>query len=183
MAWFFFISGAFDIVTYTTPYWGKSWGMNNMPVFNLFTVVNLLFLSVLYFKTLEGSWARWVVGTLAASILILTGYTVLQPGQIWQFPSTVMTAQCVLFIALSLVYFYQMQQQEAVALEQNPLLWINAGVLLYFSSNLFLFMMLAVIHRTPELHKYDFYTIHRVVNILAYLLFAVGLLCKPPRLT
>ena len=179
MAWFFVVSGAFDLTLYVISTYLH---VRSMPLLHVFSVINLLVLSWLYHKILEGHRLRGAIIAVAGSILVYGVYQVLLPGQLWQFPSALMTVQCVFFIVLSLVYFYQMQQQpEVVAIEHNPLFWVNAGVLLYFASNLFLFLLQSLFG-APEVYN-AYYTIHSVANVLAYTLYAAGLLCKPPRLT
>ncbi|MBD2768074.1 hypothetical protein IC235_09245 [Hymenobacter sp. BT664] len=181
LAWFFFISVLFDLVSVVTDHLR----IRNIPLFHVFSVVNLLFLSALYHQALTGVLVRYTIRLAAGAILLYTVYSAGQPGQIWQFPSAVMTAQCVFFIVLSLIYFYQLLRQPVVvAIENNPLLWVNAGVLIYFSGNLFLFMLQAWISQTPQAQHYtNFWVIHSIVNILANLFYAAGLLCKPQRLT
>lgn len=180
LAWFFVVAGLFDLLSLVA----KFWDIQNLPLFQVFAVVNLLFLSALYYHTLQGTVLRQFVRVAAGLILGITLYSALLPGGVKQFPSLSMTAQCVLFIVLSLFYFYQLlHQPTVVAIENNPLFWINAGVLIYFSGNLFLFMLQEWISRTPELHLNNYWAIHSVANILANLLYAAGLLCKPQRLT
>jgi len=170
LAWFFFLSGLFE---------GLTWGMaNNMPFYHAFAAVNLLFLCAFYDYVLRGQWSRRGVRLAAGLGLGYLVYNTLLPGGIWQFPAHTLTAQCVLFISLSLLYFYQLlQQQPVLALERQPLFWLNAGVLLYFSVNLFVFLLQNLL---PTADSLAVWSIHSVVNILANFFYALGLLCKPP---
>lgn len=178
LTWFFVVSGLFDLASVIT----DRWRINNMPLFHLFAVVNLLFLSAFYYRILRGQWRRPGLALAIAGIGGLALYGVLRPGGLGQFPSAVMTAQCGLFIGLALVYFYQLLHQPvATAIEQNPLFWVNAGVLVYFSGNLFLFMLQEWLSRNPPVQHVNYWAIHSVANILANLLYTVGLLCTPPQ--
>ncbi|UYZ62108.1 hypothetical protein [Hymenobacter weizhouensis] len=180
LAWFFFLSGLFDVVLAIT----NHFVIRNLPLFHLFTAVNLLFLAALYYHTLHGKLVRRLVLVAAAAGLVFVGYNAFFLEGIWQFPSLSITGQSLLFIVLALVYFYQLLQEPAeVPIEKQPLFWINAGVLLYFSGNLFLFMLQNWLNRMPQPNYNSYWAIHSVVNILANLLYAVGLLCKPQRLT
>lgn len=173
LAWFFFLSGLFEALT-----WGRA---NNMPFFHAFAAVNLLFLCAFYNYALRGPWTRrgvWLAAGLGLGLLV---YTALLPGGIWQFPARALTAQCVLFIGLALLYFYQLlQQQPVLALERQPLFWLNAGVLLYFSVNLFVFLLQNWLLQLPAADAVAVWSIHSVVNILANFFYTLGLLCKPP---
>jgi hypothetical protein len=56
------------------------------------------------------------------------------------------------------------------------LFWINAGMLFYFAINIFVFMLFK---RILSEHKVSLYVINNLSNIVANILFTVGLLCKP----
>lgn len=180
LTWFFVVGALFDFMSVVT----DRLRVNNMALFHLFAVVNLLFLGRLYYRALHGPRLRRGLVVALAGLLAFSAYEALRPGGLERFPSGVMTAQCGLFIGLSLTYFYQLLHQPvATAIEQNPLFWVSAGVLVYFSGNLFLFMLQEWLSRNPEAQPVNYWAIHSVANILANLLYAAGLLCTPPRPT
>jgi len=87
----------------------------------------------------------------------------------------------VLLICFSLAYFFQLlSRQEFVHIEKQGLFWINAGVLFYFSINIFLFMLFK---RMITAHQEGYYMINNITNIIANILYSVGLLCKPQKTT
>lgn len=180
LAWFFWVGGLFDLLGVVT----EALHVRNLPLFHIFSVINLLFLSALYYYTLRGQRLRAAIALVAGGLLVFTVYNALRPGELWWFPSQGMTGQCVLFILLALLYFYQLLRQPAVvAIEHNPLFWVNAGVLVYFSGNLFLFMLQEWLSRVAPLQHANYWAIHSVANIVANLLYAAGLLCAPHRPT
>jgi hypothetical protein len=65
-----------------------------------------------------------------------------------------------------------------VDIEKQGLFWINAGVLFYSSVNIFLFMILTQI---PVDVQKNYLVINSITNIIANILFSVGLLCKPQK--
>lgn len=181
LAWFMFISGLFELILFITSVLSVQ---NNLPITHVFAAVNLLFLSTLYYRTLHGRLLRRFIGLTTGLNLVFILYNALLPGSIWRFPSRPFTVQSALFIGLALLYFYQLlRQPAATALAAQPLFWINAGVLLYFSGNLFVFMLRNwLLLATPSSAHGSYWLIHSAMNILANLLYAVGLLCKSPRL-
>lgn len=180
LAWFFWVAGLFDLLSAIT----EVLHLPNLPLFHLFSVVNLLFLSSLYYYTLHGRRLRAAIVLVAGGLLVFMVYTALRPGELWWFPSEGMSGQCVLFVGLALGYFYQLlHQPTVVAIEHNPLFWVNAGVLVYFSGNLFLFMLQEWLSRVAPLQHANYWAIHSVANIVANVLYAAGLLCAPPRPT
>ncbi|MEO6851901.1 MAG: hypothetical protein ABI203_00040, partial [Mucilaginibacter sp.] len=100
---------------------------------------------------------------------------------IWIYPSISNTVLCMLMIILSLTYFYQLlTRQEFVHIEKQGLFWVNAGVIFYFSINVFLFMLYSKINESV---RSDFYMIQTGTAIIANLLYSVGLFCKPQKTT
>ena len=171
LAWFFGVSALFDAASLVT----DQLGIRNLPLFHVFAVVNLVFLAWFYYRILHSRLLRGLVLLAAVLLLPSMAYWMAQGGARWQFPSQAMTWQSLLFVLLSLSYFYQLlHQSEVIAVERSPLFWVNAGVLVYFSCNLFLFML------QKQLAQYaGYWAIHSVVNITANLFYTIGLLCKP----
>jgi hypothetical protein len=150
---------------------------NNFPAIHLFIVISLVFFAAIYYNAFFSPLlkkATLILSILAFVLLILN--LILNEG-VWEYPSMSNTVLSVLLIFFSLVYFYQLlTRQEFIHIENQGLFWINAGVLFYFSVNIFLFMLF---RRIINSHQEDYYMIHNVTNIIANVIFTVGLLCKP----
>ncbi len=102
-------------------------------------------------------------------------------NNIYEYPTVSNTSLSISLIILSLIYFYQLLNPlKYVEIEKQGLFWINAGVLFYSSVNIFLFMLLTQI---PVDDRPNYYIINSITNIIANILFSVGLLCKPQKTT
>ncbi|MDP9081260.1 MAG: hypothetical protein M3O71_27925 [Bacteroidota bacterium] len=175
-ALFFLISTMFD--------WGDEIAShyhvtNNFPAIHAYIIISLLFYTIIYYKAFSALLLKRVVFILGSvGMLVLIVSTSFFEG-FMDYPSIANTVLCVVLIVFSLIYFYQLlSRQEFVHIEKQGLFWINAGILLYFATNVFLFMLFA---RILKDHNEDFYMIHTVTNIVANILFTVGLLCKPQK--
>ena len=173
---FFLISTMFD--------WGYEIAshyhvINNFPGIHVFIFTGLLFYSVIYYKAFSTLLLKRIVFILSSiGFLVLIISTIFFEG-FMDYPSIANTVLSVIVIIFSLIYFYQMlSRQEFVHIEKQGLFWISAGVLLYFATNVFLFMLFK---RILEEHQEDLYMIHTVTNIIANILFTVGILCKTPK--
>lgn len=174
LAFFFFISGLFDLALVLLVHFGLS---NNAPLIHLFVLVNIVFLGLVYYKTFFSPVVKKLVLILVPSVMMLSIINGIFIEGIWAFPTISNSAQSVLFILLSLLYFYQLlTRQEFVHIEKQGLFWINAGVLIYFSSNIFLFMLY---NRIIDSHEWNLWIIHSITNIVANVLYTIGLICKP----
>jgi hypothetical protein len=154
---------------------------NNMPVIHIFIVANILFFAAIYYHAFFKTALKKTIIVLAAFAMLIVIFNIVFIEGIWQYPSVSITVLSVLLICFSLAYFYQLlNRQEFIHIEKQSLFWINAGVLFYFAINIFLFMLFKQI---SDQHKKDYYVIHNTTNIIANILFTVGLLCKPQKTT
>ncbi len=174
LAIFFFISGLFDLALVMMVKMGVP---NNAPILHLFVLVSVTFLGVFYYQTIFNPWLKKLILIFVPLVMALVIVNGIYIEGIWAFPATSNSAQSLLFILLALLYFYQLlTRQEVVYIEKQGLFWINAGVLIYFTSNVFLFMLY---NRLVDAGEWNLWIIHSVTNIIANILYTIGLLCKP----
>jgi hypothetical protein len=174
---FFLVSAVFDLVLQLVVRMGIN---NNHPLIYIFIIVSVLFFAAIYFYAFFNPKLKKAILILSAIALLIILFNVIFIESIWDYPSLSITVLGVLLIFFSLMYFYQLlNRQEFIHIEKQGLFWINTGVLFYFSINLFLFMLFRqILLRHPE-----YYMIHDVTNIIANILYSVGLLCKPQKKT
>lgn len=156
----------------------KNGTKNDMPVLHIFLMASLIFFIIIYH-------ALFVKSVLKVLILVLGGVVMtcmlFNSLKIYEFPTISNTAMSIYLIVLSLIYFYQLlSRQEFIYIEKQGWFWINAGVLFYSAVNIFFFMLF---DQLPKGMQEDFYVIHSSTNIIANLLYSVGLLCKPQKTT
>ena len=175
IAAFFIVAVFFDIILRLWTTWGIG---NNYPVIHVFVIANIIFFGVIYYKAFfirEGKKLTIILSAIA--FLIAIYFT----KNLYDYPSEGNTASSIGFIILSLIYFYQLlTRQEFVLIEKQGLFWFNAGVLFYFSINIFLFMLFPKI---PKDQQASYYIINNITNIIANLLYTTGLLCQPQKTT
>jgi hypothetical protein len=172
---FFILSAVSDILLRLLQEWGVN---NNYPVIHIFVIINIIFFGFIYYKAFFIKRLKIVTVIMSVIALIITVYFT---KDILVYPSESNTASSIIFIILSLIYFYQLlSRQEFVHIEKQGLFWFNAGVLFYFSVNIFLFMLF---NQIPEHDRPSYYIINSITNIIANLLYTTGLLCKPPKTT
>jgi hypothetical protein len=152
---------------------------NNLPLMHLFDLLAVLFFTLIYCKAFYKPVLKkitLILGSVSAAIMI--GNAIFIEGLL-VYPSISNTVLSLFLVPLSLIYFYQLlTRQEFVHIEKQGLFWINAGVLFYFAINIFLFMLYTKI---SSAERNDYYMMQSVTNIIANLLYSVGLLCKPQK--
>ena len=87
-------------------------------------------------------------------------------------------AGAILFVALALIYFYDLLQKEGVVpLLRNPLFWVSSGNLIFYAGVFFLMGLLNyIIKELPDLAPKLMY-INYSLNYILYTLYSIGFLC------
>ncbi len=171
---YFYLSALFDLAGLIT--WHKK--VNNLPLFHLFTLIELLFFGWVYEQVFMNALLKKTVAVLTVLFGVFTVVNSLLLESIWTFNSISATAESVYLIVLSLLLFRQLLlQNEVMFLDRHPLFWLNSGVLLYFAGNLFVFMLQHAIADSAQ-KGYVYGIVHSGINILANLLFGIALLCR-----
>ncbi|MGZ3777111.1 MAG: hypothetical protein ACXVB0_24605 [Mucilaginibacter sp.] len=171
---FLIVAFVFDIALEILPMLGF---INNSPVVHLFVIVNIIFFGIIYYEAFVIKKIKTLSIVLSLLALAVGVYFT---KNILLFPSEANTASCVVFIVLSLIYFYQLlNRQEFVHIDKQGLFWFNAGVLFYSSINIFLFMLF---NKIPADDLPTYFVINNITNIIANLLYTTALLCRPQKL-
>lgn len=174
VTWYFIVSVLFDCFLWIASYELRE--KNTMPTFHVYVTISVILMGLVYYNMYIKSYFKILALILSGSTLAIVLFFA---RNISQYPSVSITSLSVLLIILSLIYFYQLLNPlEFVHIEKQGLFWINAGVLFYSAVNIFLFMLL---NQIPKKDIADFYMIHSVTNIIANILYSVGLLCKPQK--
>jgi hypothetical protein len=175
IAAFFIVAVLFDIILRI---WTACGIGNNYPVIHVFVIINIIFFGVIYYKAFFIKEVKRLTIILSVAAFLIAAY---YTKNLYAYPSQANTASSIVFIILSLIYFYQLlNRQEFVLIEKQGLFWFNAGVLFYFSINIFLFMLFPAI---PKDQQASYYIINNITNIIANLLYTTGLLCQPQKTT
>ncbi|MDR6942252.1 hypothetical protein [Mucilaginibacter pocheonensis] len=156
----------------------KSGSRNTMWMLHLNVLVSLSFYTIIYYKL----FIKPIHKKITIAVAIITLFIMLYFNRsLDEYPSVSNTTLSVQMILLSLIYFYQLLNPlKFIDIEKQSLFWINAGVLIYYSVNIFLFMIFTQI---PVDDRHNYYIINSITNIIANILFSVGLFCKPQKTT
>lgn len=94
------------------------------------------------------------------------------------FSSFLNNIESILIVSLVLVYFYELFTADLyVNLAREPYFWISVGVLFYYAGSFFQQGTYNYAVNHIELKRFEM-VIHSFSNILMYLLFTQGLLCR-----
>lgn len=154
---------------------------NSLFLIHLFDIMAVIFFTLIYQRAFYKPVFKKMTLIFGITSFAALIFNVIFIESIWSYPSVSNTILSVFLIILSLIYFYELlSRQEFTYIEKQGMFWINSGVLFYYAITIFLFMMYMKINYAD---RSTYYMMQSVMNIIANLLFSVGLLCKPQKTT
>lgn len=149
---------------------------NNMPVIHVYTFLELILLSLFYLLVFKNRQFRYLIACLSLSLLVFLVADTLLPGKIYHFNNNGKSLEALLVILFSVGYFIEgLDHSENKTLRSNAALtYINAGILLYFSSSLVLFILNTIDVRYVSI-SIVVWDMHASFLLLMFILFSVAL--------
>lgn len=177
--WFIFLSCAVELATILLWWFHK----NNLPLHHFYVPAGF-FILLWFFKSILRNYIDPrifnVVIVLFLAFSIINSFFI---QDIFTFDSNALTVESVLVIILSF-FTLNIAQNEAVKEVADgkfkSINWINAGLLIYFSSNLLLFYFGDIINRSFPIYlsQYSWY-VHGFFSLVMYTSFFIGLWKRP----
>lgn len=158
-------------------------GTPNLPVLHAYTVIEfLLFGSFYALLAPDRSQQRLLAGIVGVgTVLIVLNSLLLQPLD--TFNSNARTLESLLLASFAVHRLFRVSATATTTQtnEQRALFWINAGVLLYFSASLIVFLFSDYTSQLSIEMSRNIWSIHALFNLLFSCLLAVGIfkLWKP----
>lgn len=154
--------------------WAADEFKNNMPVFHAYAFAQAALLFWFFHKIIRNhrKTIQWIA-------FIYLGYSVI--NSIWiepilTFNQTARIVQNILFLAISIFFFYDYYQKEStLSPEKDGTFWVVVGILTYYSGTLFTYLLSAKILSTPNDSFFGGWIIHNFSNTLKNLILFAGL--------
>lgn len=165
-----------DLVEFPLHYWR----INNYAG-DLYRLTEFTLLLILYYKILGNPrmFKTYLILGLLYILFFVSNLLFLQQEKINSYTNTI---SALIFIVLAVGFFYKlMQDLPALQIYQLPMFWINVAILVYFSGNLFLFILSHYLVAIMKDNLMVYWSFHNGLSILKNILFTVGfyMVAKP----
>lgn len=148
---------------------------NTMPLLHLYGIVSFVLLFVFYYDII-GNYINprvFIILSLLFAVCWIVNSIFIQ--SIYEFPAMLSSLGDILIILLSIIYFYKiMLEAKIIKLAGEPLIWINAAILIYYAGNLFFYVLFNLILEYSREFSKITVIYFSVLNTLFYLLIAIG---------
>lgn len=157
----------------------KVYYQNNMPGLHLYTLVEfLVFSRVYYLHFQKNSILRLFIGI---NTIVFIGACIADAffiSSIWGWNTFSRSYSSVSVICYALLYFYlYFKGESGQDSPDHPMFWVAAGSLFYFSCNMLYFMLNEYLVRHAYYTAYVGLRMHAAINLIAHLLYAQSFRC------
>ena len=154
----------------------SSKGQNNLWLLHLYTPLEFICFVCFYGIVLQGFVKKTMMVGLGLGFVVLSALNSAFLQSVTTFNTYARSLEGILVILLCLIWCYRtLTELKIKRLEQDPVFWVNTGLLLYFSGNVLLFAFsnyIIDINRALNLYIWAF---HALFSILLYFFITVGL--------
>ena len=153
---------------------------NNLPVYHFYSILEFGLITYIYKDALQPLFPKrfFLFVFISFASFAILNMCFLQ--SLWTFNSNVTTLLGFLVIFFCVSYFYALLKQTTYSpLEKKPMFWLNAGFLIYFSSNLILFYINNTMFTEANEVSYLVWGMHAIVNIVLTIFYTIAIWVNP----
>lgn len=153
----------------------KSGIKNTLPLVHLYVIFSFLLLTLFFYELLEGFIKRkWFT-----AILVLFGVfyfiNIFYFQSFNDYPNIPFSVLSIVILVFSLIYFYKtMIEAKIVKLADEPLIWINTGIVVFFTGNFFFHIFFNIFLESSREFLMLIGTYFRILIAFFYILITIG---------
>ncbi|MCI4666669.1 MAG: hypothetical protein MRZ79_00810 [Bacteroidia bacterium] len=157
---------------------------NNLVVLHIFVLLEFILLTLAFSRGYRNYISR------NGELLIISGFglicilNVIFFQGLFEYSSNTRTLEAIFLIAMAMGFFVlSLKRLDIKDLNSHPMFWVSAGVLLYFTANLLLFIYsnyVGKLGQSSEIGALTFkeiWAIHGILNTILYLFYTRAILC------
>jgi hypothetical protein len=154
----------------------RTQSINNVPIFNFFSIIQILYFSYCYYQIVKQDYILKFMLVLPnlclLNMIFFQGFN--------SFHTYTFTINVLCIVRFSVHYYYEVfKEAEVESLQKEANFWFVTGVLLYHTSSLSIIGILNYIAELPpELIQLTRKTL-LTVNVIFYIILIIAFLCKP----
>jgi len=158
---------------------------NNAWFFNIFTTIEFLYYSSVFYFILQSAFQKKVIFLIALFFLAFAGINILFIQGFYKFHTISYRVGAVMIVVWCFLYFRQLlQSSEYIILIRNSFFWITIGLLFFYLGYFFYFSAFDyIVYNKISFNLKLWIIISNILNILLYSCFLIALICqkKNPR--
>lgn len=166
LSFFIFVTCLMEGLVYLT----YQLGINNMPIFHVYTYLEFISISLIYFYIFRSSRVmKWLILLFVMSFIVLSSINIFLGEQATVFNSFQRFVEYGFLMVYFVVFLSKIvASREAPFLELHPYFVLTVGFLIYFTGTLLLFLN---VNQLKEWGIVDYWMIHGILNIFLNIIY------------
>ena len=162
-------------------FYGLFYGEPALYLYHFFNPFAYVLIAYIYSTVIKTSWRKKLIRFTIPGILVLSLLLTLFVQPLHTVNSYATMTISAFFVFLSLLYYYELlNQDDTAALTSRPLFWISTGNLVFYAGIFFLEGFVTYfIKYAPDLGRKLMF-INYFLNFVLYTLYSIGFLCTRP---
>jgi hypothetical protein len=155
--------------------------LNNLWLLNIYNLTEFVLLAVLFAfwqRTKLGRMVVYLSAILYALFWVIAKSTFEPLEAPLEFTRTISS---IVFAFLSVLAMFSLLNERSGILYKDMRMWTVTGILIYFSGNITIFVLLGVISRFATGPAIDVWMIQWILNIIMNICFTIAFLCRHPQ--
>lgn len=150
-------------------------GTNTMPGAHIYVPVELVVLTLFYANYVKEYISKKYIWIIIGTFVIISIMNALFFQKVTVYPNIPRAVECIVMVIYSVLYFHKVMVEAKIKkLSKEPMIWINTGILCYFSFDFFFHISFpAVLASSVEFAKGILYFFW-ATNIMFYSILAIG---------
>ncbi len=154
-------------------------GKHTTELYNIWDIIYFTFYIYLMSNIISEEKARKICHKMLLGFIIFAILNISFFQQINTYNSVTYAIGCLLIVALSVYYFYELfRLKQYLVLTREPSFWITTGILFYFPCSFPLVSSANFIQNIPNISIESLQSLLLLMNILLYSLFTIAFLCR-----
>jgi len=172
---YFFISGTTEIIASNM----KIIFSNNMPLLHIFTIIEFfLFATIYYIYFSNHQLAKRMIAISSFLFLLSAVLDATYFNGFWRSNTISHSVESIILVMFSLLYFFSFFKEiSEEEVWKKSMFWLSSGVVIYFSINIFLFMLANYLLKKNYNLVDQGYNMHAFINIFVNIIFAISFIC------
>lgn len=175
--WFAVLLWATMAISFTSRIWILREDYNNMPFFHTYILVEFLLFLMVFRHMFKRSIKDYIWWSLAIGFLILWLINIFAGQGWWGFPDYIHAVEAIVILVLIISWFRKMLREKIVLKPERTFeFWICAGLGIFFSGNLLLFIFPKFLLNAGSEVFEVIWRLNSVLIILLYVTYTIALL-------
>lgn len=154
-------------------------GQNNLPLYNLFSVVEFSFFTYFFKEVMVGDKVKKIITLIQYLLPALCLVNIFLIQGVHVFHTYTYVIGCIVMVGLGMSFFYQLfSMAKKEDLLREPSFWISVAVLFFFSCSVSLIGAFNYVAHLPDMLRNNLRKILLIVNSFFYFIFIVAFLCQ-----